>query len=101
MLAQELCLSFLWAVSLLVSLSPSAAIWPYSGLLCFPNGPHMGYAHKVVSMSQPFPSIFSACVPHTLHFVYCLLSAGLIVIIYSPVPDDRNTRMKPFTSNCL
>lgn len=88
-------------MSLPVSLSPSAAIWPYSSLLYFPNGPHMGYAHNVVSMSQPFPCIFSAFAPHMWHFLYCLLSAGLIVILYSPVPDDNNTRMKPFTSNCL
>lgn len=88
-------------MSLLVSLSPSAAICPYCSLLRFPNGPHMGYTHNVVSMSLPFPCIFLAFAPHMWHFLYCLLSAGLMVILYSPVSDDHNTRMKPFTSNYL
>lgn len=74
MLAQELCLNFLWEMSLLVSLSPSAAICPYCSLLCFPNGPHMGYTHNVVSMSLPFPCIFLAFAPHMafpLLFAFC------------------------------
>lgn len=83
------------------SLCPSAAVWPYCSLLCSPNGPHMGWAHHVVSMSQPFSCVFSACVPHTWHFLYCLLSAGLMVILYSPIPADHKATMKPFTSNCL
>lgn len=66
--ALELGLTFLWARSLLLCLSTSAAIWPYFSLLCFPNGLHMGHTHNVVSQNQPFPLIFSAYAPQRMTF---------------------------------
>lgn len=91
----------LWTRSLLLCLSTSAAVWPCFSLLCFPNGLHMGHTHNVCSMNQPFHLMFSACASHAWHFLHRLLSADLTLILYSPVPEDHNTRKKLFTLNCL